>query len=843
MSLETNAVENDEEEFVDELKPGTKLMLGQYTIEDFLAAGGFGITYLAKDSLDRRVVIKECFPGSFCRRQNHSVTPRSRAHQNELKSIVRLFSQEAMSLAKANHPNIVGVHQVFEENNTAYMALDYVHGRDLLEILEEDPDSLKPDLVEGYLVKILDAVKHIHKMDILHRDISPDNIIINDQGEPILIDFGAARESSNERVTRMLSALRVVKDGYSPQEFYIAGSDQGPSCDLYSLAASFYHLITRELPPDSQLRLSSCAAGDEDPYVSLGEKTGDYSKSFISALDKAMSILPRDRMQDADEWLEHLENGAPVDAPKPATNFAPKTAANEDKKPFMPILLGTTAIAAAAGAGLFFMSGSGDENPQSIVGGEQVATVVETPEVTAPAVEEAPVATDTETAAATERAEESVPTFQQPTPAEPETATASVEPEAVPAEETAAVEDTAAVPDLPEVAEVTIEIAEPPIPAVEETTDFVVPPIVLARSEAVVKPQPRPFREAEVAVAEFEDTVPEVDTVTPEAPVQAPLIQVLEPEAPVVEEPEAPVVATVEPEAPAAAVPKAPVAEVTEPETPAPEATVEVAENTTSDPAQSIGSADSLNFFMAMGSSSQPDIVSASNRRQNASDTTEAAEAAQPTQPAAVENSAPVDTATTTDGAPTLSSDVSGIVTRFVSDMPFTLSPWQPGVVISIAENGPAWLEANSRIVSVNGQAVATNEDISAAFDAAVPQDASDTFEVMVGFDTGLNTAVTERSMNVPTEQHIMLLNGLQFVAREAGNSWITEVSQAPASSNFKIGDRLVSFVSTWEDLTGPDSLETILNRELAAGTSTFSFAVSRNGEIWIEAFNLASLN
>ena len=78
--------------------------------------------------------------------------------------------------------------------------------------------------------------------------------IINDQGEPILIDFGAARESTNERVTRMLSALRVVKDGYSPQEFYIAGSEQTPSCDLYSLAASFYHIITRELPPDSQWR-------------------------------------------------------------------------------------------------------------------------------------------------------------------------------------------------------------------------------------------------------------------------------------------------------------------------------------------------------------------------------------------------------------------------------------------------------------------------------------------------------------------------------------------------------------------------------------------------------------
>jgi serine/threonine protein kinase len=220
MSLENTALDVEDEDFVDELKPGTKLMHGQYTIEGFLAAGGFGITYLAKDSLNRQVVIKECFPGSFCRRQNHSVTPRSRAHQNELKSIVRLFSQEAMSLAKANHPNIVGVHQVFEENNTAYMAMDFVEGRDLLEILQENPESLTPDLVESYLTKILDAIKHIHDMGILHRDISPDNILIDADGEPILIDFGAARESTNEKATRMLSALRVVKDGYSPQEFW-----------------------------------------------------------------------------------------------------------------------------------------------------------------------------------------------------------------------------------------------------------------------------------------------------------------------------------------------------------------------------------------------------------------------------------------------------------------------------------------------------------------------------------------------------------------------------------------------------------------------------------------------
>ncbi|MEM7718518.1 MAG: protein kinase [Pseudomonadota bacterium] len=797
MSLETNAVEAEDEDFVDELKPGTKLMLGQYTIEGFLAAGGFGITYVAKDSLDRRVVIKECFPGSFCRRQNHSVTPRSRAHQNELKSIVRLFSQEAMSLAKANHPNIVGVHQVFEENNTAYMALDYVQGRDLLEILQEDPDSLTPDLVESYLTKVLDAIKHIHQMDILHRDISPDNIIINESGEPILIDFGAARESSNERVTRMLSALRVVKDGYSPQEFYIAGSDQSPSCDLYSLAASFYHLITRELPPDSQWRLSACAAGDEDPYVSLGEKTSDYSDAFVSALDKAMSILPRDRMQDADEWLAHMSGGPSAIAAPAAAKQSVTSTDTADKKSFMPFLLGSTAIAAAAGAGFFMMS-SGSDTPPAVVETEQAA-VAPVADVTAPATPDVDVVT-------AEPVTETAPAFLRESQV--------VEAPAIEAEPP--VVETA--PELPQVADVAIEVSEPPLPAVEETTDFVVPPIVLALPNTAVFPQPRPFREADDAVAVFEDNVPAVDTEAPAAPL------IVVEDAPAVEETETPVEVVEVPEDPA------PVIVIEEP---AP-AQVEVAE---SQPSQqvtgTIGSEASLDFFRSMASSSEPEIVSAARTTRTPSVNVETASNAAPAPtPVAAAPTAPRPEAET------------GIVTRFVPVTPFTLSPWQPGVVISVSETAPAWLGANSRIVSINGQPVTTNEEITAILQEAAPQGNVTAYEVVLGVDSGLNTAVTERSLRIEKEQHTLLVNGLSFVARERGDSWITEVASVPGgTSNFEVGDTLVSYVSTWEDLNGPDTLKNILDREMANGTSSFSFAVSRDGEIWIEAFNLAALN
>jgi len=289
-------------EFADELKPGTPLLHGQYVIEGFLNSGGFGMTYLAKDSLDRTVVIKECFPASFCCRNYTVVRARSRSQQKEFKSIVRLFGQEARRLSKLDHPNIVGVHQVFEDNETAYMALDYVDGQDMLDIVEEDKRKLGPAEIQKILMQLLEAVSFIHDENILHRDISPDNILLDKSGTPVLIDFGAAREKAT-KASRALSALLVVKDGYSPQEFYIAGSVQSPSSDLYALAATFYHLIVGEAPPNSQKRLAAVAADEPDPFQSLQGRASGYEADFVAAIDKTLSVFPKDRIQTADDWM------------------------------------------------------------------------------------------------------------------------------------------------------------------------------------------------------------------------------------------------------------------------------------------------------------------------------------------------------------------------------------------------------------------------------------------------------------------------------------------------------------------------------------------------------------
>lgn len=717
MTLASNDIPLDTE-FADELETGTELMRGQYKIEKFLAAGGFGITYLARDSLDRRVVIKECFPGNFCRRQNHSVIPRSRSHHADLKSIVRLFSQEAKHLATAHHPNIVGVHQVFEENNTAYMALDYIEGRDLLDVMLDDPESLKPEVVETYLTKLLGAIGHIHGLGILHRDISPDNIIVNAAGEPILIDFGAAQQTGdpfqNEEVTRMLTAMHVVKDGYSPQELYVAGGEQTESCDLYSLAASFYHIIAGELPPNSQVRLGALAADEPDPYVSLAKKTGDYSATFIAALDQAMSVLPRERMQNADAWLARLEEGAQTETVTPAaTPVAPVNSAQaptQEKRPIVPLAAAAGLAASVGLAAVLLMAG--DEAPSD--------TVAETSSTTASTALIASIAP-------------------------------AIAPEAAEVRE----------PKLANVEEVVTSISQPPLPPKGETKITLLAAIFDARPS--IKAQDDTG--LRTAMLGHDDIQPDAET---DPPAALP--------APVLEE--------------------------------------DVAE---ADESEEVGTAETfadgesaLAFFIAMDKE-QPELVS------------------QPKVSAIPE--------VATDEA----EEKSWVVTQSVPDLPFTLADWDPGLIANVDDAAPAWLAQNSRIISINGEPVASTTEIRERMNALAAVGEAETFDATLGIETEAAGTI-EQTLTIAKERHILLQNGLRFIARLGNEGWTTEVLEAPGTSNFLPGDHLMFYVSTWESLDKPTSLQSILERELALGASSFGFSVSRDNEVWVETFELSAL-
>ena len=292
---------------------GSKLLNGQFLIQARLQKGGFGITYIARDSLERQVVVKECYPADMCIRSGKTVRAVSAEKEAQFAAIKRQFVREARQVAKLIHPNIVSVHQVFEENNTAYMALDQVTGDDLLTILEENPERLTNEFIKSTLRQMLEAIGYTHAHGVLHRDISPDNLLVDAEDQLTLIDFGAAQEHQSKEGNALPSII-AVKDGYSPHEFYTPNAVHDQSSDFYALGATLYHLITGSTPPSSQDRLTAISKGLADPYVPLTSGNWPVDYNILATADRALEILQENRIQTAADWLTQM-NALPETKP------------------------------------------------------------------------------------------------------------------------------------------------------------------------------------------------------------------------------------------------------------------------------------------------------------------------------------------------------------------------------------------------------------------------------------------------------------------------------------------------------------------------------------------------
>ncbi|MEM9498382.1 MAG: serine/threonine-protein kinase [Pseudomonadota bacterium] len=289
----------------DELPIGTALLLGQYRILQCLSQGGFGITYVARDSLGRDVVLKECFAAQLCTRDALDVRLLDASRSRDFDSLLKHFKKEAYRLAALDHSGIVGVHQIFAENQTAYMAMDYCRGDDLFTVIEDTPERMSRSLLGRFLRQALLSVQYTHDRGFLHRDLAPDNFLIDGNDHVVLIDYGSAADMIHHdpgQNTRLLA----VKDGFSPYEFYATGDAQDASSDLYSLGATLCYLITGDAPPNSQHRLASTASGEPDPFEQLTENDWDIDQPFLDLVNQALSIHQRDRIGSATEWLERL---------------------------------------------------------------------------------------------------------------------------------------------------------------------------------------------------------------------------------------------------------------------------------------------------------------------------------------------------------------------------------------------------------------------------------------------------------------------------------------------------------------------------------------------------------
>ncbi len=287
-----------------------RLALPQGTrIRDFefhrvLGYGGFGITYLGWNiALDIPVAIKEYLPTDLAtREQDLSVVPQTSQAASDFQWGLERFLDEARTLARFQHPNIVRVHHFFEAHSTAYIAMDYVEGEDLSAYLTRK-GTLSEDELKGILYPLLNALEVVHQADFLHRDIKPGNIVLRDvDGSPVLLDFGAARQAIG---AKSRSVTSIVTPGYAPIEQYSSRGRQGPWTDIYALGGVCYRALTGQLPEDATDRVRN------DPLIPVVERcAGQASQEFLSAIDVALSVDEGDRPQSVGAWRSALEADA-----------------------------------------------------------------------------------------------------------------------------------------------------------------------------------------------------------------------------------------------------------------------------------------------------------------------------------------------------------------------------------------------------------------------------------------------------------------------------------------------------------------------------------------------------
>ncbi len=287
------------------LKPGHKI--NSYEIIEVLGQGGFGITYLANDTyLNRKVAIKEYLPIELAVREgDHSVHPVSEDRDKQFKWGLDRFLSEAQTLAQFKHPNIVQVYAVFEANNTGYMVMAYEHGQSLQEKLAGKKTLEESELLK-ILIPILGGLEQVHKTGFIHRDIKPDNIFIREDGSPVLLDFGSARQALGEQ-TKTLTSL--VSPGYAPFEQYYSRSDQqGPWTDIYGLGATLYRAVAGVPPVDAVDRSNAILKSKGDPLVlAIAIGRGNYSERFLHAIDHALQFKEEDRPQTITAWKAEFD--------------------------------------------------------------------------------------------------------------------------------------------------------------------------------------------------------------------------------------------------------------------------------------------------------------------------------------------------------------------------------------------------------------------------------------------------------------------------------------------------------------------------------------------------------
>ena len=283
------------------LPPGFRL--GAYHVLRILGVGGFGVTYLCEHTgLAVQVAVKEYLPNEIAVRDGTEVHPKSAGDREGFEWGLSRFLDEARTLARFEHPNVVRVRDCFEANNTAYIVMDYEDGEPLDTLLRRH-GTLTEAQLHRVLLPVVDGLRQVHAAGFLHRDIKPANIFVRRSDEsPVLLDFGSARQALGRR-SRSVTA--IASAGYSPPEQYESDGHQGAWTDIYALSALCYRAITGEAPMEATRRQSQLLRMQTDPLPKLAEAgRKGYSPAFLEAVDRGLRVIEAERPQSLDDWLQ-----------------------------------------------------------------------------------------------------------------------------------------------------------------------------------------------------------------------------------------------------------------------------------------------------------------------------------------------------------------------------------------------------------------------------------------------------------------------------------------------------------------------------------------------------------
>ena len=288
-------------QLVYDLPPGT-MIDERYKLLKVLGQGGFGITYIAWDTeLKRRVAVKECFPAGICLRgEDGGVRPlRSEWEDFYLKALDDM-RKEARTLAALNHESIVRIYDVIWGNGSVFCVMPWLGSGSLKERMGEASTSAEESI--RWLRQLLDALEYLHARDIIHRDLKPDNIMFDEAGSPIIIDFGAALNRPELTTTTTQGSF---SRGYAAPEQITGKGRVGPWTDFYALSATWYELLTGIRPEASDARLMQ----DDLKPLSSATMRMSYPSELVSLLQLNLSLKPAERCQTVEQWLNCWQNG------------------------------------------------------------------------------------------------------------------------------------------------------------------------------------------------------------------------------------------------------------------------------------------------------------------------------------------------------------------------------------------------------------------------------------------------------------------------------------------------------------------------------------------------------